>query len=127
MQTSDSGSYPRFVLILTASALATTSLMPLAQAQDKSPEAAKAGDKAAAKQAAAPAAAKPPDKKTKDAALKAYGDGEKAYGAGDYAAALEGFNKANELISSPHALYWIAKSVDGQNKTDEAIKAYETF
>lgn len=126
MQKSSSGPlFPRFVAAFTAGALATSSLVPLARAQQ-----APAADKpAAAPEApAAPAAPKPPpDKKTRDAARKAYGDGEKAYAAGDYAAAIEGFSKANELIPSPHALYWIAKATDAQNKTEEAIKAYEAF
>jgi len=83
------------------------------------------GKAAADKSATSPA--KPPDKKTADAARKAFGDGQKAYNAGDYTAALAGFTKANDLIPSPQASYWIAKSIDGQNKTDEAIGAYEAL
>lgn len=77
-----------------------------------------------------PAAAKPaakPDKKTSDAARKAFGDGQKAYNAGNYADAQASFQKANDLIPSPQAAYWIAKSIDGQNKTEEAIAAYEAL
>jgi outer membrane biosynthesis protein TonB len=123
MQKSSLPRFPRFAAAVTLAAFATTSFAPLARAQEKAPAEA---DKAAAP-APKPAPAKPPDKKTRDAARKAYGDGEKAYAAGDYAGAIEGFSKANELIPSPHALYWIAKSLDGQGKTEDAIKAYETF
>lgn len=72
-----------------------------------------------------PAVAKAPDKKTRDAARKAYGQGEKAFGEGNFSAAYEGFQKANEQIPSPHALYWMAKSLDKQDKTVEAVEAYE--
>ncbi len=81
----------------------------------------------AAKPAEAPKPAKPPTKKEKDAARKAYGDGEKAYQAGDYTAAYENFKKANEIIPSSQAVYWEAKSLEAQNKTDEAIATYEAF
>ena len=105
----------------------------------KAPEAkatdAKPADKAAAKPTEAKdpkaTAAKPadkpkaPDKKTKDAARKAYGEGEKAYAAGDFAAAFTGFSKANELLPSPQAAYWAAKAIDGQGKLEDAIAAYE--
>ncbi|MDF3065326.1 MAG: uncharacterized protein K0R38_927 [Polyangiaceae bacterium] len=75
--------------------------------------------------AAKPPAPKPVDKKTKDAARKAYGEGEKAYAAGDYAGAYTGFAKANELVPAPQAAYWAAKSLDGQGKAEEAIAAYD--
>jgi hypothetical protein len=78
-----------------------------------------------AKKPGEPAAAKPPDKKTRDAARKAYGQGEKAFGEGNYSAAYEGFQKAHEQIPSPHALYWMAKSLDKQDKTADALAAYE--
>ncbi|HET7545740.1 MAG TPA: PEGA domain-containing protein [Polyangiaceae bacterium] len=68
-----------------------------------------------------------PDKKTKDAARKAYGEGEKAYAAGDFSAAYTGYSKANELIPSVQASYWVAKSLDQGGKTDEAIKGYEAL
>ena len=73
------------------------------------------------------AQAKGPDKKTKDAARKAYGAGEKAYGEGDYAAAVENFKKADDMIPSPHAKYWIAKSLDKQQRTADAIAAYQAL
>ncbi|HYO98407.1 MAG TPA: PEGA domain-containing protein [Polyangiaceae bacterium] len=69
----------------------------------------------------------PPDKKTRDAARKAYTQGEKAFAAGDYATAQTAFAEANQLIASPHAQYWMAKSLDQQSKFAEAVAAYESF
>jgi hypothetical protein len=111
---------------------------PTAKAAPLAPAAAKAVDKPAAKPAAlaAPTAAdktaatKPaaaPDKKTKEAARKAYGEGEKAFAAGDFSAAYAGYSKANELIPSAHAAYWAAKSLDQGGKSDDAIKGYEAL
>jgi hypothetical protein len=69
----------------------------------------------------------PPTKKQRDAARKAYAEGEKAFAAGDYAAAAAAFQRANENIPAPQAEYWRAKSLDSQNKTEDAISAYEAF
>jgi hypothetical protein len=69
----------------------------------------------------------PPDKKTKDAARKAYGEGEKAFAAGDFAAAYSGYARANDLIPSAHAAYWAAKSLDQGGKVEGAIKGYEAL
>lgn len=69
-----------------------------------------------------------PDKKTIDEARKAYGEGEKAYGKGDFASAYLGYKKANELIPSPNALYWMAMSLDKQgDRPAEALAAFEDF
>ena len=97
-----------------------------AYAGDAPSPAPKAATKPAVDKAATPAA-KPPDKKTADAARKAFAEGQKAFGAGDYVAAQAAFTKANDLIPSPQASYWIAKCVDGQNKTEEAIASYEAL
>lgn len=71
---------------------------------------------------------KPPDKKTRDAARKAYSKAEKDFAKGDFIAAESGFQQANTLIPSPHAQYWIAKSLEAQDgKTQEAAQAYEQF
>jgi len=91
----------------------------------KPADAAKDAKPTAVTTAAKPPAPKPVDKKTKDAARKAYGEGEKAYAAGDYAGAYAGFSKANELVPAPQSAYWAAKSLDGQGKSDAAIAAYE--
>jgi len=82
---------------------------------------------APAKKPADPAAAKAPDAKTRDNARKAYSAGEKAFGEGKYSAAHDNFVKADALIPAPHAKYWIAKSIDKQDKTEDAIAAYEKF
>jgi hypothetical protein len=101
-------------------ALGVISFAPPAHAADAKP--------ASSNAAAAPAdAAKAPDKKTRDAARKAYADGEKAYAASDFAAAYSAFSKALELIPTPAAAYWVAKSLDQQGKTEDAIKAYEAL
>jgi hypothetical protein len=107
-------SLPPLARRITATALAAmlvhASVLPVALAQDK------------------PAAAQAkPDKKTRDAARTAYTAGEKAYDKGDYAAALESFNKAYDLIPTPHAEYWIAKSLEQQGKVEEAVAAYQKF
>jgi hypothetical protein len=91
------------------------------------PKAVAAAQTTAAQPGSAAAPAKPPSKKTADAARKAFADGQKAYGAGNYVDAQASFVKANELIPSPQASYWIAKSIDGQNKTEEAIASYEAL
>ncbi|HET9932421.1 MAG TPA: PEGA domain-containing protein [Polyangiaceae bacterium] len=79
--------------------------------------------------AGAATAAKPkePDKKTRDAARKAYGEGEKAFNSGDFPGALEGFRKADALIPSPHAQYWTAKSLDKLDRVEESIAAYQRY
>ncbi len=146
---------PRFVAAVTAGVLASASVLPafaadpVAPAKEKAAPAkpaemkaeapktdAKPADPKAAKPdaikdgkvAAKPAdKPKPPDKKTKDAARKAYGEGDTAFKAGDFAAAYAGFSKANELIPSPQAAYWTAKAIDGQGKADDAIVAYDNL
>lgn len=61
-------------------------------------------------------------------ARSAFEAGKKAYDAGDYVTAEAEFKKAYELIPIPHAEYWIAASVDKQNKDAAAtVAAYELF
>ena len=127
----------RLALLAAIGALGVTTFAPAAHAADAAkPAAEKAaptmkaapGAAAADKTAAAkPATAKAPDKKTRDAARKAYGEGEKAFAAGNFSAAYAGYAKANDLIPSAHAAYWAAKSLDQGGKTDDAIKAYEAL
>jgi tetratricopeptide (TPR) repeat protein len=97
----------RLSAALLVGAFATVTLAPAALAQD--------------------AAAAKPDKKTRDAARKAYGAGEKAYDKGDYAAAFDHFKKANELIPSPHAEYWMGMTLYKQGKNAEAVTQLEKF
>lgn len=71
--------------------------------------------------------AKKPDAKTTKAARDAYGEGQKAFEAGDYPTAHTKFKEANDLIPAPHAEYWLALSIDKQDKLEESIAAYEAF
>jgi hypothetical protein len=128
--------FSQLALAAAVGALGITVLVSPAHAADPAKSAAHKGAPTAtpaAKSAAATdkaGAAKPgapPDKKTKDLARKAYGEGEKAYAAGDFSAAYTGFTKANELIPSAQASYWATKSLDQSGKSDEAIKGYEAL
>lgn len=105
-----SSRFPKLAVALIAVALGTTAVAPVAWAQGK-----------------APAAAKGPDKKTRDDARKAYAEGEKLYGDGKYSEAYDSFKKADELIPSPHAQYWMALALDKQGKKEGAISAFETL
>jgi tetratricopeptide (TPR) repeat protein len=67
------------------------------------------------------------DKRTRDKARKEFGDGQKAYEAGDFKKAQKHFMKANELIPAPQAEYWIAMSIYKQGNKDDAKKALEAF
>jgi len=102
---------PRITAALVAAALASTTLLPLAQAQG-------------AQEGAAPAAKKEPDEKTRRKARDAFNAGKKAADKADYAAAEVKFKEANELIPSPHAMHWVAVCLDKQGKVDEAIAQY---
>ena len=70
----------------------------------------------------APAA---PTKADRVAARDAYDKGTLAFDKGDYAAALDGFMKANAIIPSVQAAYWIAQAHDRLGHTEIAIKSYE--
>ncbi len=73
------------------------------------------------------AAAAKPDKKTRDAARKAYKAGEQRYKEAKYAEAFDSFKKAFDLIPTPHAQYWMAMSLDKQGKPVEAYAAFKMF
>ncbi|MFO0565902.1 MAG: PEGA domain-containing protein [Polyangiaceae bacterium] len=103
-----SASFSKVLALAVAGSLATTSALPLAMAQGK----AAAGD------------AKP-DPKKRDAARKAYQEGEKAFNAGKYAEAYSSFKKAHDILPSPHAEYWMALALDKQGKTEDAAAAME--
>ncbi len=105
-----SARFPRFTAAVVAGMFASTAALPLAMAKPP-----------------AAAAAKKPDKKTRDAARTAYGEGKAAFEKGDFDAAAAGFKKADELIPSPQAVYWIAKSLDKGGHADEAAAAYQKF
>ena len=61
------------------------------------------------------------------AARTAYDKGKAAFDKGDYAAALKNFVKANAVISSLQAMFWIAQAQDKLGHTDAAIEAYEAL
>ncbi len=127
----------RLALIAALAALGTTAFSCPARAADATQPAGSApADKATPAMRSAPVStsadkpaptAKAPDRKTRDAARKAYTEGEKAYAAGDFNAANTGYARANELIPSSHAAYWAAKSLDQAGKTDDAVRAYEAL
>lgn len=71
-----------------------------------------------------PAKAAAGDKKME--ARDAYRAGEKAYQAGDYTAAYEGFKKANDLIPSPVAQFWMAMAKSYGSDVSAGIDALET-
>jgi hypothetical protein len=58
-------------------------------------------------------------------ARQAFDAGTAAFARGDYGVAHTQFKVANDLIATPHALYWIAASLDKLEQIDEAIRAYE--
>jgi len=125
--------FSQLALLAAISALGVTAFASSAYAAEpikSAPKATPAMKATPALKATGAATDKPPaapDKKTKDAARKAYGEGEKAYAAGDFSAAYVGYSKANELIPSAHATYWAAKSLDQSGKTEDAIKGYEAL
>lgn len=69
--------------------------------------------------------AQTPTKQERQAAREAYDKGTKAFEKGDFVTALDSFVKANALIPSVQAMFWIARAQDSAGKTDAAIEAYE--
>lgn len=66
-----------------------------------------------------------PSKADRTAARDAYNKGTQAYERGDYVTALDSFVKANALIPSVQAMFWIARSQDQAGKAEAAVEAYE--
>jgi hypothetical protein len=64
-------------------------------------------------------------KAERSAARDAYDKGTKAFEKGDYVTALDSFVKANALIPSVQAMFWIAQAQDKMGRTELAIEAYE--
>src|SRR3954469_6284490 len=75
----------------------------------------------------AQAADKGPTKAERAAAREAYDKGTSAFEHGDYVKALDAFVKANALIPSVQAMYWIAQAQDKLGHRDAAIEAYEAI
>ncbi|HEX2876491.1 MAG TPA: hypothetical protein VHP33_34795 [Polyangiaceae bacterium] len=61
------------------------------------------------------------------AARDAYDKGTASFQQADYVTALDSFVKANALIPSVQALYWIAQSQDKLGRTEAAVEAYEAI
>ena len=72
-------------------------------------------------------AEKGPGKAERAAARDAYDKGTVSFDHADYATALDAFVKANALIPSVQALYWIAQAQDKLGRTDAAVEAYEAI
>ncbi len=75
----------------------------------------------------AQAAEKAPGKADRAAAREAYNAGTASFEHGDYVTALDSFVKANALIPSVQAMYWIAQAQDKLGHTQAAIEAYEAI
>lgn len=70
---------------------------------------------------------KVPGKADRAAARDAYDSGTASFERGDYVAALDSFVKANALIPSVQAMYWIAQSQDKLGRAEAAVEAYEAI
>ena len=70
---------------------------------------------------------KGPSKADRAAARDAYDKGTTSFEHGNYVDALDSFVKANALIPSVQAMYWIAQAQDRLGRTDAAIEAYEAI
>jgi|GEM_PF-6242930 len=77
--------------------------------------------------ALAQSAEKGPGKAERAAARDAYDKGTASFEHGDYVAALDHFVKANALIPSVQAMYWIAQAQDKLGRVDAAVEAYEAI
>ncbi len=86
-----------------------------------------AAPSAAASGSSAAAPAPQPDAKTKKQAKNAYSAGEAAFKKGKFEDAAASFKLADELIPSPQAKYWIAKTADAKSPDLTALAAYEAF
>ncbi len=111
---------------VTTSAQATTSTKTRAAADDSVSEA--EGD---SERKAEEAVAKEPTEEEREAAKAAFEAGTKAFAEEDYETAAAEFKKAYGQVPSPHAEYWIARSLDAADsdnkKAAEVVAAYSKF
>lgn len=117
-------------LLLSASAWAAPKAPgkgAASKAPSKAPAAKPANKAPAGKPANKSAAGKPPSKAERAAARDAYDKGTAAFDKGDYSTALDNFVKANSIIPSIQAMYWIALSQDRLGQTQTAIDGYEAL
>lgn len=75
----------------------------------------------------APEDGEAPPAPERDEARRVYGQATRAFEAGDFQAAADGFRRANELVPAPHAEYWRAVSLDRSNRDVAALEAYEAY
>ncbi len=72
-----------------------------------------------------------PSQEEREAARAAFEAGMEAFQAEEFQTAVQQFEKAQEVIPSPYAEYWIALSLDSADPDDEApratVEAYERF
>jgi hypothetical protein len=110
--------------------LAFGSTAEVARAQAKPAKAAAAktapAGKAAKSAKTAPASDSADDAKRAGAKTN-YTEGEAKLAAGDYAGAYRSYKAANDLIPASVTLYKMALCLDKQNKTADALAAYESF
>lgn len=100
----------RLIIGLTAGTLAMVAVVPTVSAQGKKKKG--GGDD---------------DADRKANARDAYNKGTEAYAAGNYSEALDNFKRAQSMIPSPHAQYWIAQCQDKLGEKDEAIASYQAL
>lgn len=97
-------------------------------AGDSEQEAGEAGAQGETTEEAAPAA---PTEEDRETARLAFEGGMEAFEEENYSEAAKKFQEAQETIPSPHALYWIAKSIDAADPEDESpqatAQAYDRF
>jgi len=72
-----------------------------------------------------PAEKATPTKTERAAARAAYDKGTAAFDKGDYATALDSFVKANAIIPSVQAMFWIAQAQDKLGHAEAALEAYD--
>ena len=102
---------------------ASGSALPLAQAQQTKPSTQVQAD-------SAPEPTVVPDEQTRKRARDAYAAGEAAFGEANYDEAYASFKLADELIPSPHAQLWMAKTLDAKSASAPdlaTLEAYEAF
>lgn len=103
---------------LVAAAVLSTSVAP-AFAQAKKP--------AAGAKAAKGGKKKSPEDEKREQAREAYGQGEEKFKANDFAGAVEGYKKANEILPSPQAQFKLSTALDKAGNTTEAVASYKKF
>lgn len=124
--------HSRLIASVALASLFTSSFAPLAVAQPgaSAPTPAKAPATATKKGTKAEPEPAPlsPEEEKRNQARTAFEAAQAAYDQADYKTAYQQFSVAYELIPSPHAAYWIAKSLDGQgDRQADAARAYRTF